>query len=204
MHTPAPQRNQWLAQLTGRAWFWTIIVVLVAGVSIGRALFRRLPPPLPYLGRVPDFSLVDQNGAPFGSRELVGRTWLGAALSPSDPDGDLIGDQLRKIQHRAHNLGDAFHVISITTDPEHDSPPDLDAFIRKEHGSPRMWRYLTGDKKDVTDLFARFQPPGDAWRTHFVLVDPTMRVRAVYNARDPDVVERVLFDVGLLVNRGGS
>lgn len=202
MHSPAPQAS-WLARLTGRAWFWIAVVVLVAGISIGRALFRRLPGMLPVLDQVPAFSLVDQTGAPFGSRELFGRTWIASSVSPSGPNGDLIGEKLRRIQHRAHNLGADFHVVSITTDPEHDAPPDLDAFVRKEHGSPRMWSFLTGDTQDVMDLFARFNGLGDVARPRFVLVDRALRVRAVYDALDPDVVERVLFDVGLLVNRGG-
>lgn len=202
MHSTAPRRS-WIAQLTGSAWFWIVVVVLVAGLSIGRALFRRLPPMLPALGEVPAFSLVDQTGAPFGSRDLLGRTWVAAAVSPSDPKADLIGEKLRQIQHRSHNLGADFHVVSITPDPERDAPPDLDAFVRKEHGSPRMWTFLTGDKKDVMDLLARFQGLGDVSHPCFVLVDRTLQARAVYDALDSDVVERVLFDVGLLVNRGG-
>lgn len=158
---------------------------------------------LPVLGEVPAFSLVDQTGAPFSTRELLGRTWIAAALSPSDPRGDLIGQKLRQIQHRAHSLGADFRVVAITTDPEHDAPPDLDAFVRKEHGSPRMWTFLTGDAKDVMDLFARFPALGDAAHPRIVLVDRALRARAVYDALDADVVERVLFDVGLLVNRGG-
>jgi protein SCO1/2 len=190
------------SRVVGRGWFWLALVLAVMALPVGRALFRRLPPMLPVLGEAPSFSLLDQRGESFGSRDLAGRAWLLAVLSPSGDEGDLIGDKLARIQHRAHHLGADFHVVSITIDPERDSPADLAIFLRTHHGSPRMWTFLTGDRQMVADLLARLSawhvaPPG------FVLVDARQRVRAVYDARDADVVERVLFELGLLVNRGG-
>jgi len=190
------------SRVVGSGWFWVALILAVLALPVGRALFRRLPPMLPILGEAPSFSLVDQRGESFGSSDLLGRAWLLAVLSPSAPEGDLIGDKLARIQHRAHHLGADFHVVSLTIDPERDSPADLAVFLQRHRGSPRMWTFLTGDREMVTDLVARLS----AWHVPspgFVLVDARQRVRAVYDARDPDVVERLLFDVGLLVNRGG-
>jgi hypothetical protein len=187
----------------GRAWFWIVVLLAIVALPLSRAFFRRLPPSLPILGDVPAFSLVDQHGEPFGSKDLLGRAWLFAALSPSAPEGGLIGEKIHRIQHRAHHLGGAFHVVCVTTDPAHDPPPDLEAFVRKQHGSPRMWSFLTGDASDVSSLIVRLSSLPGLSRPGFVLVDPWLRARAVYDPLAADVVERVLFDVGLWVNRGG-
>jgi protein SCO1/2 len=195
--------ESWWSRLVGRAWFWTAVVATVAALPLARAFSRRMPPLLPTLGVIEDFSLIDPSGAPFGSRELRGRTWIAAALSPSGADGDLIGDELATIQHRAHNLGADFQVISISSDPAHDAPPELAAFVQSHRGSPRMWRFLTGDEREVARLLQSFSALAGGSRAWLVLVDGQLRVRAVYAPHDPGVVERVLFDVGLLVNRGG-
>jgi protein SCO1/2 len=193
----------WLPRLVGRAWFWVAVVLLIAAMPIARAFTRRLPPMLPVLGEVPAFSLVDQNGENFGSTDLAGRAWIAAALSPSAQEGDLIGGELRRIQHRAHNLGADFHVVSISTEPDRDAPPDLDAFVKRHRGSPRMWSFLTGDKTEVTRVLSSFSSLSGRRGAWFLLVDGALRARAVYDPRDPDVVEHVLFDLALLVNRGG-
>jgi hypothetical protein len=38
--------------------------------------------------------------------------------------------------------------------------------------------------------------------THFVLVDRELRIRGYYDSSAPDVVERVLHDAAMLINRG--
>jgi protein SCO1/2 len=38
--------------------------------------------------------------------------------------------------------------------------------------------------------------------THFVLVDRDLRIRAYHDSTDPDVVDRVLADAAMLINRG--
>ena len=159
---------------------------------------------LPEGGEVPPFALVDQHGQPFGSDDLRGRVWLGVALSPSSPEGRELGEKIKKIQHRAHNLGVAFHIVTITLAPSEDSPADLDAFVRDVHGSPRMWSFLTGRASDVEALLGALSmlTPGPADQLVW-LVDPRMHVRARYDLREPSVVESVLRDVGLLANRGG-
>ncbi len=189
--------------MVGRAWFWVLVISSVLVLPVGRALFRRLPPALPVIGAVPPFSLLDQSGAPFGSRDLEGRAWLAAPLSTTSPESDRVGEELRLIQHRAHHLGADFRVVSITTDPERDSPPDLAAFVEQHHGSPRMWTFVTGDPREVAHVLAQLPAlPGES-RSAFVLVDAHGRARSIYDPLDPATVERVLLDLSLMVNRGG-
>ncbi len=195
--------GRWIARVTGSPWFWVLAGLAMVALPMKRALFDKLPPRLPVGGTFPEFALVDQNGRPFGSGDLRGRVWLAVVFSPSGPEGRSIGEKIKHIQHRSHQLGPAFHIACITSTPRDDSPVDLDAFVRTEHGSPRMWSFLTGDPGDVERLIARamVESPGPeleiAW-----LVDMTMHVRARYDLRSPELVETIVRDVGNLVNRG--
>jgi cytochrome oxidase Cu insertion factor (SCO1/SenC/PrrC family) len=196
--------SSWFSRLVGRPWFWVVAIAAIVAFPLGRALFTRLPPMLPVVGQFPRFSLIDQRGESFGSSEVEGRVWLEAVFSPSTPAGREVGEKIKKIQHRAHNLGVAFHVVCITSDPKGDSPADLDAFVRSVHGSPRMWSFLTGDSVEVEALLQQVTPiSGGPTTGAALLVDPSMRVRARYDLSSEDVVERILRDVGMVANRGG-
>ena len=43
------------------------------------------------------------------------------------------------------NLGDAFHLVTFTVDPENDTPERLAAYASLYHASPARWTFLTGD-----------------------------------------------------------
>ncbi|HET6146457.1 MAG TPA: SCO family protein, partial [Polyangia bacterium] len=55
--------------------FWIAAVGLLFGVPLGRSVLRRAPTPPATLGSVPDFTLTDQTGHPFGTQDLRGRVW---------------------------------------------------------------------------------------------------------------------------------
>ena len=46
------------------------------GVPIYRSMTRRLTASPAVLGGLPAFTLTDQRGQPFGSRELAGKIWV--------------------------------------------------------------------------------------------------------------------------------
>jgi protein SCO1/2 len=194
--------QRWISALTARPLFWIAVVLLVASWPLGRAVLIRLPPVLPILGKFPDFALIDQTGERFGAESVRGRVWVGGVVSTTDPDADVAVGRLRTIQHRAHNLGTSFRVVCFTRDPERDTPVKLAEFIRGRHTSPRMWSFLTGPREELEPVLGHFDAPPAA-RAFILLVDTELRIRARYRADEPDVVEKVLRDVGLLANRGG-
>ena len=77
-----------------------------------------------------------------------------------------------------------------------------------------MWTFLTGSVETVLHTVVRSLRVGmgvDAKRseeqdishgTHLVLVDGEGRIRGYYDSGGADVVERVVRDAALLVNRG--
>jgi len=216
--TPAPFRDRLqgaVSAAVGRPLTWILVVALIAAWPIAWALRTPLPPRLPVLGAVPPFELTAQDGGAFGSKDLAGRVWVASVIFTRCETGcPAITRQMARIQGRTRNLEPAFHLVSISVDPEFDDPARLATYARAHRASPRMWTFLTGPVEAVRDTVLRglrVSMGEDAKRpeeqdishgTHLVLVDGEGRIRGYYDSDRADVVERVVRDAALLVNRG--
>lgn len=213
--TVADRLHGRIADWVGRPLFWASLIVAIMSFPIIRALRIHLPPPLPVLGKVPDFSLSNQYGQPFGSKELAGKIWVANFIFTRCPTVcPLFTRKMAALQDRTRNMGPAFHLVSFSVDPEYDTPPRLLEYANHHKVSPRMWSFLTGDastiRKTVVDGFKismGHEGPDDDFMnifhgTHFVLVDAQGRIRGYYASDDEERVEALIRDIGLLGNRG--
>lgn len=204
-----------ISRLVGKPVFWLALVLAAGSWPVAWSLQTALPPPLPELGTLPPFELVDQQGRPFGSRDLEGRVWVAsfiftrcATVCPA------ITAQMARIQARTAQLAPAFHLVSISVDPDHDTPERLAAYAREHRARPRAWTFLTGPSGKVRDTVvnglkvAMGRETGDGGAeeifhdSHLVLVDQRRRIRAFYDSAEEKVVDRVVRDAALLLNRG--
>ncbi len=199
------------SRLVGRPASWLALVLAIASWPVIWAIRTPLPPPLPVIAAVPRFELLDQAGRRFGSDELQGRVWLASFIfTRCDTVCPAITARMARIQGRTRNLAPAFHLVSFSVDPGYDTPGRMSSYARLHRASPRMWSFLTGRVEDVraaveSGLKIAMDPgAGDVSHgTHLVLVDGSGRVRRYYDPEAQDLVDRVVHDVGLLVNRGG-
>jgi protein SCO1/2 len=211
---PAPRRRA-----AGRVWasplFWVALASVGLVVPLVTRMLRPIPPPLPVLATLPDFSLEAEDGRRFGSADLDGKVWLAGFIFTRCPTiCPAITATMGRVQHRARHIEPGFRLVSISVDPAYDTAPRLAEYARRHKASPRMWRFLTGDlgavKTVVTDglKIAMAEPEGVQdfasifHGTHFVLVDSRRRIRGYYDSSAPDVVDRVLHDAAMLLNRG--
>jgi len=206
-----------IASLVGKPAFWVVFVLVGVGWPIARTVAIQLPPALPVLGTLPDFHFKNQYGQDYGADQLKGRIWVANFIFTRCPtECPRFTRQMFQLQHRGRGLGQAFHLVSFSVDPEHDTPEVLLQFARQYRVSPRAWTFLTGDPEgikrtvvdglkvsmgrapdaDEDDLTAIFHG------THFVLVDAKMQIRGYYDSHEEDAVDRLLRDAGLLANRG--
>jgi protein SCO1/2 len=212
----APRASRWV-RWAGSPALWLGIVAMGVAVPVVTRIRNPAPPPLPVLSELPAFSLIDQDGQRFGKTELAGKVWLAGFIFTRCPTiCPAITATMGRIQHRARGIENDFRLISFSVDPGFDTPPVLTAFAAKHHASPRMWRFLTGPLGQVRDTvvdglkiaMGEGAVTGEQdfasimHGTHFVLVDQRGRVRGYYNSTDADVVDRVLADATMLINRG--
>jgi protein SCO1 len=203
-----------IARLVARPAFWVVAISLVFLLPLGRALARSVPQPPALKLPLPAFQLVDQHGQPYGSEQLRGRIWVADFVFTSCPTVcPKLTKRMAQIQHRARNLGDAFHLVTFTVDPENDTPARLADYAAAYHATPSRWTFLTGPLRDVEPTVVKgFKmamgkdeiPAGSGLFAIFhgeklVLVDPEGFIRGYYDA-DDEGTDDMLAAADVLVN----
>jgi len=90
------------------------------------------------------FVLTDQTGATFDSASLRGKVWMGAIFFSNCPgpcfrENQAVADIVREIDDPD------FVVVSVTCDPENDTPAVLARYAERFDADVARWRFLTGD-----------------------------------------------------------
>ena len=138
---------------------------------------------------VPDFSLIDQRGQSVTLAYLRGQVWVANFFFTSCPaQCPAMNLRMGQIQ-RALPDGAAAKLVSITVDPEKDSPEVLAEYAATFSGKDERWLFLTGDKEAIIRLAIEgFKlSAGDDPNIHstkLVLVDGDRRIRGYYNSTD--------------------
>jgi len=210
-----PRPAFFLVRWVGNPWFWVAFIFLSMTVHISRAVLTGLPKPLPVLGHVPDFKLLDQHNQHFSAEELRGKVWVANFIFTRCPTiCPLTTQKMASVMHRTRNLGPGFQLVSLSVDPEHDQPHVLQSFAQKYRASPRMWTFLTGEREALRSLLVDGMkvhmtndgPTDDLMSIghsgHFVLIDGKMQIRGYYDSNEAGVLDRLVRDAGLLANRG--
>lgn len=192
--------------------FWVFFLIFGFSYPIYRSMNRVLPPDLPVIAQVPEYELLSENGQRFGSKELKGRVYLANFIFSRCPSvcPKMLGD-LQKIQKRVRGTGQKVAIVTFTVDPEYDNEKVLFDVARKYDANPYMWTFLTGSDKEAMFKLYRdgfkvgveqnVQNIMDIAHTEkIVLVDGDNRIRGYY-AFDENSVNKLMIDVGLLINR---
>lgn len=173
-----------------------VVAVLTFALSVGAALLLRpRAPPLEVLGQLPVYRLEDQRGQAFGTDELRGKVYAAAFFFTSCPTVcPRISSAMAAVQARSEGLGEAFHLVSFTVDPDNDTVEVLADYGREYRADPARWTFLRGDQpalmRVVVDGFKLAmgkEPGGPSAIFHsekLVLVDQGGRIRGYYEATD--------------------
>ena len=128
---------------------WLLFAALALAIPIAPMLVSRRPPALPQLGDLPQFSLTDQRGRPFGRADLQGKVWVADFVFTSCADAcPRLTRQMRALQDRLDPHG-RIGLLSISVDPERDTPERLRQFGETYGAREDLWRFLTGSPTEV-------------------------------------------------------
>jgi len=167
-----------------------LALVLAALAGCGR--------PLPTLGEVPHFQLVDQSGRAFDSSQLNGHVWV-ADFVFTNCEGPCprMTSHMHQLQTKTDNN---IRLVSFTVDPARDTPPVLETYAKKFAYDSNRWSFLTGQVSTLNDLDEKafkLGTIGDGEINHstrFVLVDGKGRIRGYYGLSDGDPVAAIAKD----------
>lgn len=166
-------------------------------------------PALRPLWPLPDFSLTERSGKEVTLADLKGKVWVADFFYTTCPGPcPMLTSRLSALHEKLGSDPDV-RLVSISTDPEKDTPEVLKLYAEKFRASDR-WLFLTGDKPRIFDLANKGfklsvteDPAASAepitHSTKLALVDCDGVVRGFYDGLDEEGVDRLLRDVRALV-----
>jgi len=181
------------------------LALALAVALVARAMRPR--PPLPVLGAVPAFRLVDQRGAPYTADTMAGHVNVVDFIFTRCPAScPRLTARMAELQARLAKDGSDARLVSFSVDPENDTPPVLADYAAKTHADPARWTFVTGPVNDVASAVVlgfkvsaikRETGAGDYDVTHgdwFVLVDRAGKIRGYYPTEEPADFARLVDD----------
>jgi protein SCO1/2 len=139
---------------------------------------------------LPAISLTDQNGRQVSLATFKGKPILVDFIYTSCPGPcQVLTSKLVTVaQALGPQLGHKVEMISITLDPEHDSPQKLKAYAEQQDADRSGWLFLTGTPQQIDHVLAAYNlrrlRESDGSVTHMetlFLLGPDGRQRRIYN-----------------------
>jgi cytochrome oxidase Cu insertion factor (SCO1/SenC/PrrC family) len=151
--------------------------------------------PLPIYGQAADFTLTNQDGRAISLGDLRGHVWVADVIFTRCAGPCLkMTQQMKELQEALPATSQA-RLVTLTTDPEFDTPPLLKARANQFRADPNRWLFLTGRKKQLMDLATgslkltaienapdKRESPADLFihSTIFVVMDKQARLRGIF------------------------
>ena len=133
-----------------------VTVAAVAAAGLLWLQFRPAPEGLPTYGAMPAFELVDQTGKPVTDKDLKGKVLAVGFIYTSCTDiCPMLTSQMRGLQEdlqQAGLLGSQVELVSISVDPERDTPARLAEYAGEHGADTATWRFLTGPVAMIKDV----------------------------------------------------
>ena len=110
--------------------------------------------PLPVLASLPEFSLTGQDGNDVTLKDMRGFVWIADFIftTCAGPCPELTL-RMHSLQRSLAGGNKAVKLVSVTTDPNYDTPAVLTRYARRNHADTDMWMFLTGsDEKAIHEL----------------------------------------------------
>ena len=107
---------------------------------------------------VPDVTLIDMNGQPVRVRELLAANepvMLNFVFTTCTAICPVMSSIFAQVPPELGSSGGKLRLISISIDPENDTPKQLRAYAKKFDAGPR-WQFLTGSKESVVAVQRAF------------------------------------------------
>ena len=113
---------------------------------------------LPVIGTAPPFALTSQDGVPVTLAELRGKVVALAFIYTGCPDiRPMLTQKMVDVQDAlGPEFGAKIAFVSITLDPERDTPEVLKDYAQFWGAKPEGWSFLTGPPEAVRDVTGRY------------------------------------------------
>lgn len=152
----------------------------------------------------PEFKLTDQYGKTVTNADLKGKVWVADFIFTRCPGPcPVMTSNLASLNKALGNRKDV-ELVTITVDPEFDTPEVLKKYGERAGATPERWKFLTGPKEQLDTVITKgfLQALGkDAdgmpmHSTRFVLVDRNGWIRGFPESTgNPNLIPKLLTDI---------
>jgi len=184
--------NFWLEKILTKGFVGTPAVT-AAAAQAADTKSGRVVTPEPNRGvqvgdAVPDFALKDQTGSTVRLSDLRGEPVAVTFLYTRCPIATACPMTTAKFSKLDAMLADAKlgQLLTVTVDPEHDTPEVLADYAKKAGANPKRWKFLTGSPEAVARVASDFGViyyPEHGQIVHSLavaVVDPKGRLATIY------------------------
>lgn len=159
--------------------------------------------------RLNNFNLVNQLGQPVSRESLTGKVTLVTFFPTTDSiKSSYMSAILKKIENTYERSDSGFHILTFTTNPQHDSVNVLKNYADNLQVNHDVWWFLTGEKAKIaniakTDFEIDLQKADSSdtslYSPQFILMGKRQYVRGYYNAFDSSQVRQCVRDISMLM-----
>jgi protein SCO1/2 len=118
----------------------------------------------------------------------------------------MMSSRLAEISKELKKAKDV-RLVSLSIDPEHDTPAVLNEYAAKVGADPDRWIFLTGPKNQVEEFttkgmlqaLSNADPATPVHSTRFLVIDRQGRIRSARKLDEPELVQKLLMDIGNLL-----
>jgi protein SCO1/2 len=148
------------------------------------------------LGQAPLFSGIDQDGNQVTSASSLGKiTLVNFFFTSCEGPCPILMEKVKLILDKSKSCR-TLNTVSISVDPETDTPEKLKAYAEKRAFNSDNWKLLHIEKDKVIDLINNgfHLGQGDSIATHttrLVVIDKYSSIRAMVGGTDEDAVDRI-------------
>lgn len=185
-----------------------VVIVLIAGASkLFRGSEHRGYEESPPIGTVPDFHFTTQDGKPLTRADLLGKVWVIDFFFTRCPGPcPMMSSRMAEISKELKKAKDV-RLVSLSIDPEHDTPQVLKEYASHFGADPDRWIFLTGPSDQVQEFttkgmlqaLSNADPAAPVHSTRFLVIDSHGQIRIARKLDEPELVQKLLIDIGNLL-----
>jgi protein SCO1 len=162
---------------------------------------------LPVLGQIQDFSLTDVNNKTVTPADLKGKVWVAKFFFTTC--GGICPTMSKNLAalHRSYVLEKDVRMVSISVNPDTDTPEVLKQYAKKFNADTDQWIFLTGPIADIQKLAVESFKLGSIEEPvfhspHLTLVDREGHIRGYYDGTETKAVSQLFKDIARLRKEG--
>ena len=186
--------------------FYLVVGGILGSLVFSIILFQRAMrvEKLPVYAEVQDFRLIDARGQEFRLKNLKGKVWVADFIFTTCSGICPVMTKNMAALSRSFSPIDSVEMVSVSVNPENDTPAVLAGFARRYHANTTKWHFLTGSREEITHLALESFKIGSVEEpifhsNRFVLVDRTGKIRGYYDGTQTKNINALFKDIAALI-----